>query len=164
MNKLFIAFAFLFMAVISCKKTDTTPTIPTTPITPTASGNYITTSIDGSPFDFSKTLTTSRSFSGGYYHMEIVGFSNTPSSKRFALWISSSSPIVAGTYGIAQGAYITYTEDGTYYSISSTPNPVAITISSISTTSVQGTFKGNLYYISSRPIKVLADGKFSATF
>jgi len=158
--KALFAACLLVIAFSSCKKDDT-DSIPS---------NSLTASIDGSSKSFNTALTGSLVTNGGAQGLQVVGFAGAAgSSDALYLGVSSDGQIVPGTYVEGQGAGIIFSlQSGAitnYTNAESTTNPISITITSITSTKVTGTFKGDLFIDgnSASAKKVLTSGTFSAT-
>jgi hypothetical protein len=134
----------------------------------TATGSNLSASISGTAVTFNNALVASNTSAGGFYGLQIVGFNGTAgTSDALYLLVYSPTPIAAGTYVDGQSASINYVVQSggtvTYSSAISPTNPISITITSINSTSVTGTFKGDVF-ASGNNKKVLTNGQFSVKF
>jgi hypothetical protein len=159
MKVLFAAFLCV-IAFTACKKDDT-DSIPS---------NTLSASIDGSSKTFNTALTGSLISNGGAQGLQVMGFAGAAgSSDALYLGVSSDGQIVPGTYVDGQGAGIIFSSQSgaitNYTNAESATNPISITITSITSTKVTGTFKGDLFVDgnSASAKKVLTSGTFSAT-
>ena len=160
MKKLFFVLAISTLTFSACKKGNDDG----------GTGNNLSASINGTTMTFNNSLVASNTSAGGAYGMQIVGFSGTPgTSDALYLVVYSSSAITPGTYVDGQSATISYNTQpaGTVYSNAlSATNPISITITSISSTNVSGTFKGDIFAGASisGAKKVLTNGQFNVKF
>ena len=160
MKKLLLFSACIILALSSCKK-DSPKTINSTGITAT---------IGGSDFNFSTAATAQVISVSGLYSIQIIGSNGTGSSAQgVSISIQSDKPIIKGTYSVADASPFT---DITYVENTSVSTPVSfssntvgtVTITSISSTNVQGTFSGVL--VSNQDItttQTLSNGKFNVS-
>jgi len=110
-----------------------------------------------------------QSSSGSIYTLQFYGYIGAGgASNELIGQIQAQSPITAMTYteeGTTEMAGLGYFifPSGTAYSNNhSATNPVTITITSITSTNVQGTFKGDIFNGADK--KVLASGTFNLNF
>lgn len=159
MRKLFIAVVIILLAAPSCKKSSGSNGIPV----------GINFKLDGA----SMTLNSARAVktsSGSIYSLQFYGYVGAGgASNELACQIQAQSgPITATTYTEGVGvdmvsiAYFIYSPYDAYQNNGSATNPVSITITSITSTNVQGTFKGDIS--NGFSTKVLANGTFNIDF
>lgn len=182
MKSLLFLISILVITISSCKKPDygyvdpynidwPGPPNPFPNFIPTPSFGGISASVNGTVTSFS---AVSKAQLSGSYHIHIGGVTGTSSLE---LDIQSPSPITAGVFtenaiagsSIATIHYSWYDPSGWRVAVpfNSTTNPVTIAITAIDSTSVQGTFKGDLKYTpssGSSTIKVIKDGVFDVRF
>lgn len=160
MRKIVFVLAICTLTFSACKKGNDS----------VATGNNLSVSINGTALTFNNALIASNTSAGGAYDLQIVGFNGTAgTSDALYLNVNSSSPIGPGTYVDGQTAEIGYAVQSggtvTYSNAMSPTNPISITITSINSTSVTGTFKGDLFSGStSSTKKVLTNGQFNVKF
>jgi hypothetical protein len=157
MRKLLIATAFILLITPSCKKKDSSG-LP--------AGVGFT--LDGSSVTLNFTRAV-KSSSGSIYTLQFYGFIGAQNaSNELEGQIQAQSPITAKTYTeagtteMAGLAYFIYSPYSFYQQFGSATNPVTITITTITDTNVQGTFKGDISNGTST--KVVAGGTFNINF
>ncbi len=165
-NLIFLS-AFLLVLFTSCKKENTNVAIGT-----------ISVSIDGTATTFNFGAKASVLPVTGGYGIQIQGNKRDPATSATNLTISvaSAAPITTGTYVENSGGNVVkidydfdyFLSTSTSSSYGSTTNPVTITITEINSTSVKGTFSGELQGagIGGGDLvkNVLADGVFYVSF
>jgi hypothetical protein len=162
MKKILLISACLVLVFSACKK-DSSKTITTTK-------TGITATIDGSDVDFSTGATAQAITSSGEYSIQIIGSTGSGSSaKGISVSIYSDKPIVKGTYlasDTLSSSYVIYVENAP----SSNPlsfiatSAEAVTITSISSTNIQGTFySGLLWDKDGITPRTLTNGKFNVS-
>jgi hypothetical protein len=149
MKKILLFSACVMLAFSSCKKS--APKITTS--------NTITANVGGSGLTFNSAVTGLLANSSGSYVLLITGATGTGSNAQvMSIAIDSENPIVKGTYTInsSTSSDATSFPQLSYVQSASTTNPVSftsdltgtnastVTITSISSTNVQGTFNGVL--------------------
>lgn len=160
------AVSLLALVFFSCKK-DGSGT--------TSGSGTITCTLDGVNVSFNVNAKAMRMNAGAEQSVQITGMQASGNSNQIAMVVTGSSAITAGTYSEndqnGNVAGINYIEAGNtypYVSYNSTTNPATITITAISSTSVQGSFKGDVYLMSSNGVtstkKVVTNGQFKVNF
>jgi hypothetical protein len=170
MKKILLFSACVMLAFSSCKKSDKNSS--------TAS-NTITVTVGSSNLSFNTAATAVLANSSGSYVLLVSGATGTGSNAQaISIAIDSENPIVKGTYTLNSSTSPDATSfpQISYVQSASTTNPVSftsditgtnastITITSISSTNVQGTFNGVL--VSDQDgttTKSVTDGKFNVT-
>jgi len=130
----------LLLVLFSCKKHSSTPNTVGT----------LTVTIGGKAQTFNVGAEAHLDHTGDFYSLGIIGVQSTTASNSLILTITSQAPITAKSYTDANSeAQMSYTmTSGSIYQDDGTGGTSAtITIKSISTTNVQGTFSGNLAII-----------------
>jgi hypothetical protein len=168
MRKIFILpiTLLLVITITSCKKS--------------SSGSVsgaITANIDGTPTSFNTEAQAVLTNAGGVYEVSIIGFQGAVStSNQIGIAVAGTSPITAGTYGdnpssnAPDDVSLTYTQQpgGYLYGASGTsPDTASVTITSISSTEVVGTFTGGMVLISGSTgtnSHTVTNGKFDVKF
>ncbi|HMG83354.1 MAG TPA: hypothetical protein VK559_10005 [Ferruginibacter sp.] len=162
MKKIFLFTTLALLIFASCKKSSS----------PITTNNTITASVDGVTY-------TCNTEPGNELYQDSTG---TNDWYRFDAWISDSNnvngfyiyfgklnqPLTTGTYG-AYGdsttqAYIEYDSTGQYWGSQTILNPATIKVTSISGSTIQGTFSGTVYLYedsTSANKKVITNGKFN---
>jgi hypothetical protein len=173
MKKLLLLSACVLLAFASCKK-DSSKII---------ASNTITATVGGSNINFSTTATGALVSDSGAYILEIGGLSGTSSSAQsIAVGLLSESPFVKGTYTFNKSTdpntitvipAIAYTgnlsgtdafESETVIDLqdSTISTSCTVTITSITSTNVQGTFSGLLVNDEDNTTtKTVTNGKFN---
>jgi hypothetical protein len=110
------------------------------------------------------------------YSIQVAGASaNSTTASAVTLMIVSNEPLAPGKFGFGdvddpdfaeKGGMIGYTPNGTDPFVSSPdgPNLTEITITSISSNSVQGTFKGNIFGFNASGTNVMEKSMTEGTF
>jgi hypothetical protein len=132
----------LLFALLSCKKSSTSPTSVT---------GTMTATINGTAQTFNVGAIANLQSAGGTYTLGMEGLSAASgSANSMIISITTTSPIVAGTYtASSSAANVSYTQANAnvyQYDGSSGSGP-SVVIKSISSTSVSGTFTGTLQLI-----------------
>ena len=140
--RLFLLPLCMLFVLTSCKKSSTSPTSVT---------GTMTATINGTAQTFNVGAIANLQSEGGTYTLGMEGLSATSSSANsMIISITSSTPIVAGTYTAASSqANVSYTEANTnvyQYDASSGSGP-SVVIKSISSAIVSGTFAGTVQLI-----------------
>ena len=167
MQKFFLLATCLFLLAVSCKKSS--PTQATTP-------DGISATIDGASVTFNTSVTASISETGGLHNLTVVGFRATEgNSDLLSVELNGDKAVGIGTYvwpltaTSTQMPVLTYNQfagSNVYVDDPAGAQPVTVTITSLSATSVSGTFSGNLLLNSGSSTttqKQITDGKFTAT-
>ncbi len=156
--------SFVFIA---CNKNSSSTTA--------VSNGTITATIDGTNVNFSTTAMAQRDSSNGLNSISIIGFVGSNSTpNEIILSVASPSPIGVNTYfetSASDKVNIWYTQYSgpnvynVYQDAGSATNPATITITSITATTVSGTFQGLLVNSSSpSQTKAIANGQFAVNF
>jgi hypothetical protein len=137
----------------------------------------ITATIDGANVSFNTNAKAIRADAGGAYSIQIMGFQGTGgNSNQIALAASDNSAIVAGIYnetmtGANGAGTVSYIQSGSsypYINNGSTTNPGTVTITEVTSTSVKGTFSGDVFLMTAGGIsttkKSITNGQFSVNF
>ncbi|RYG44870.1 MAG: hypothetical protein EOO01_18720 [Chitinophagaceae bacterium] len=139
---------------------------------------HISVKIDGVVQHFSMNAMAMRleQPSENMYALQIAGASeNSTTASAITLMIMSNEPLAPGKFGFGdlddpnfseKGGMIGFALNGTDAFISSPdgPNPTEITITSISSNSVQGTFKGNIFGFNPNGTNVVEKSMTEGTF
>jgi hypothetical protein len=162
MKKIIFISAILVSLLFSCKKDETDIPIGT-----------IKVDINGVAYTFSEQAKATRLLVTGGYGIQIQGNYRTNSTTNLTLSIVRPTPISTGTYieNTGSNPLVTIThctevivpcviQAVTFGSIS---NPVSITITEITGSSVRGNFKGELQ-TSSGTTETLSNGVFYVSF
>jgi len=160
MKALLFAAFFSAIALSSCKKDNND----------SVAGPNLSASFDGISTKFNNALVGSKSSTEGSYAFQVGGSEGTSgSSDVFYLLVTSNNPIAPGTYVDGQGAGIVYISQSggvtNYSNALSATNPISITVTSISSTHVTGTFKGDIFVDANNTLekKALTNGRFNVT-
>ena len=166
MRKLLILLVVLLM-ITSCKKTDTN----------TSTTAAISVDIDGVPTTFNTDAMAVQTNTYLNYSIVISGYQNTAlTSSLMSITIGGPSPITVGTYhDIYTGGDVVnlfrYTQQpgsGVYGTIGSGSDTATVTITSIDSTEIQGTFTAaqpQLLFGSTSPSNHdFSNGKFAVKF
>ncbi|MFI5161042.1 MAG: hypothetical protein ACHQHN_07175 [Sphingobacteriales bacterium] len=155
---LLLPLCVLFV-LTSCKKNSNT--------TGNTTGT-ITVNIDGTAQTFNVGATAHVDNTGGFYTLSLIGVQSASAANSIIVEVTNSSPIVAGTYtGTNSQADMSYTQvsGSAVYQFDGSNNAsnATITIKSISSTNVQGTFSGTLEIITGAGTssKILTNGTFN---
>lgn len=137
----------------------------------------ISCTIDGVNATFNILAKAIRADVPGAYSVQMIGYRATAvSSDQIAIGVSSFNQIAAATYnedGSANGGagFVNLVENGNaypYISYVSPTNPATITITAISSSSIQGTFKGDIFLTNASGVtttkKVITNGQFNVNF
>lgn len=162
MNKIFFLSAILVTLFFSCKKDDTDIPIGT-----------IKVDINGSSYTFNlQAKATTLTVTGGY-GIQIQGYYRNGSTTNLRFSIARPGAISTGTYteNAASNPLVLMTHCTEVIApcviranaYGSTSNPVSITITEITGSSVKGTFKGDLQ-VSTGTTEVLSNGVFHVSF
>jgi hypothetical protein len=132
--------------------------------------------MDGTNYMFNYSVIALQTNTSGAYSVQVIGFqAGGTGANQIALVIAGTSQITAGTYtedgSTTNVASVNFVQAGSaypYVSNNSNTNPVTVTVTSISSTSIQGTFKGDAFLLDSNGAtttkKVIANGQFSVNF
>ena len=161
-----IVFASLVLLLMSCKKnSDDNGAI---------AANSIQANIGGTTYNFNVSAKAIKMDGTGYHFISIAGAdANSATANVIGIIANSNVAVTTGTYNendavnFGSLSYsVNISSGNTYTDAGSTTNPVIVTITSLTGTSVQGTFKGDIYLGSSTSgtKKVVADGKFNVPF
>jgi hypothetical protein len=158
MKKILLFSACVLLVFSACKKDSAK----------TATSTSITATIGSSNLNFSTAAVAQVISSNGIYAIQIIGSNGTGSSAQgVSIDIQSDKPIVKGTYSVTDTSSFT---DITYVENPSVSTPVSfssstigtVTITSISSTNVQGTFSGTLVSNQDNTTtQTLSNGKFN---
>ncbi len=167
MQKFLLLATCVFFLSVSCKKSSSTPA--TTP-------DGISATIDGASVTFNTSVTASVSEAGGIHNLTVVGFHAAEgNSDLLSVEIDGDKAVGIGTYvwpltaTSTQMPVLTYNQfvgSNVYVNDASGAQPVTVTITSLSATSVSGTFSGTILLNSGSSTttkKQITDGKFTAT-
>jgi len=162
MQKIFFLALVLFLAFVSCKKDSSS----------TSSGS-ISATVNDTSATFNNSALAINTTANGVYGISITGFADN--SNQISINISGPNPVTTGTYsfstrgtgdqlsmGYSIPPNITYIQDST-----STANYATVVITAISSTSVQGTFTGDLKLFSGTSVvktKSVTNGTFNVKF
>jgi len=144
-------------------------------------GGVITADIDGAPIsfsnttDFSNNVTAVQTYASGYYQIDITGVippvQAITGSDKILISIGGTVPITAGTYNdewSSQPVYggIGYVPVGTqlgyeYTGTGISPYIATVTITSIDSSHIQGTFSGTVLLQLGTATHVITNGRFS---
>lgn len=155
---LFLLPVCLLLVLSSCSKKSTP--------SPSVTGTF-TVTINGTPETFNVGAVAQAVSSDGSYNLTLLGTQSASVTNSMYIAITSFSPIIAGTYtGAGSDAAMSYhLASGAVYQYADDDAAAfsTVTIKSISSTNVQGTFSGNLNLISgSGPAtQTLTNGTFN---
>ena len=146
----------LLMVLSSCKKHSSSANVAGT----------ITVTINGTSQTFNLGAVAHVDHTGDFYSLSLIGVQSTSVANSIIAEVTTSSPIIAGTYTAANSqADISYTlASGSIYQYDGTEGSNAtIVIKSISSTNVQGTFSGTLKIITGdgAATQTLTNGTFN---
>ena len=141
MKKLFFLPVIVLFALSSCKKSSSS----------SAALGTINATIDGTATTFNTEATAVQSGTSGAYSLIIIGFQGAAgTSSTLDITLGSSVPFAAGTLysdtttsangNLAEIAYVQQPGEYEYSDVLS--GPVDVTITNITSTTVQGTFSG----------------------
>ena len=157
--KLLLVAACVLLIVSSCKKSSNKPT--------NAVGT-ITVNIDGAAQTFNVGATAHVDNTGGFYSLALIGIQSAATANSVIVEVTSDSPIVARAYtGTNSEADMSYTQvsGSAVYQFDGSNNAsnATITVKSITSTNVQGTFSGTLELINGTgaATKTLTSGTFN---
>jgi hypothetical protein len=169
MQKALLLLACVCALFISCKKSSSTP-VPV----PTPDG--ISAMIDGANVTFNTSVTASITESGGIHNLAVVGFkAEEGNSDLISIEVNGDKAAGIGTYDwpltgsstlMPVLSYNEHTGGNVYVDDAAGVHPVTVSITSLSATSVSGTFSGTIVLTtgsSSTTQKVITNGKFTAT-
>ena len=150
----------VLLVVSSCKKSSNKPT---------STVGTITVNIDGAAQTFNVGATAHVDNTSGFYSLSLIGIQSATVAKSVIVEVTSSSAIVGGTTytGTNSQADMSYTQvsGGAIYQFdgSNSASNATITVKSISSTNVQGTFSGTLELITGTGAtsKALTNGTFN---
>lgn len=155
--------ALIAITLFSCNKSSNTAS---------SSSNSITAIIDGVSTTFNIHPTAIKITNSGVNDLSISGLQdNSTNANVIGIVISGSNPITNGTYtssninNMGGISYLTNTSD--YYMTTGAPESLGtVTINSITNTSVEGTFSGNVEYncCGTPSIKSVSNGHFKVNF
>lgn len=165
MKNSFVLGACLILLLSSCSKD-----------TKVSASGSITGNIDGTGTSFNNNVKAARIDVGGTYSITILGFQDEGASNRISIMVTSPQPIASGVYsessssGNKVGA-ISYVQAGSsspYVNNNSQTNPHTVTITSVNSTSIQGTFSGDVFLTNGSGVtttkKVITKGQFDVKF
>lgn len=171
MKKILLFSACVMLAFASCKKSDKNAP---------AASNTITATVGGTDTKFNTRVTGIIENSQGFYNLLVTGASSTGSNAQvMAISMLSQKPIAKGTYildsstdpnattipdldytpNISSSSSLDFATDPTGQNSATT----TITITSISSTNIQGTFSGLLLGSDYVAMKSITNGTFNAT-
>jgi hypothetical protein len=160
MKKLKLLLPFCVLLVLfSCKKQSSSPTSAT---------GTITATVDGTSQTFNVGATGHLDSSTGINDLSMIGLSGTAAgANSMIILVTSTGPIVAGTYaGSGSQGDLSYTMGSGLvyqYDDSAIISNATVIITSISSTTVKGTFSGSLVLVSGNgaATKTLTNGTFN---
>jgi hypothetical protein len=168
MKKLLLFSACVMLAFSSCsKKKDNSP----------SATNTITANVAGTDTKFNTTVTGVLASGQGAYDLAITGLTGTgTSAQSLSISIGSQNPIVKGTYTLNSStssdatsfpdlvyeANLSGSSSAEFATDFTGTNATTITITSITSTNVQGTFNGVLVG-DGNTTKSITSGTFNAT-
>jgi hypothetical protein len=170
MRKILFPLAILLM-FCGCKPEDML-----TPINGGGGGGgtgSLQVSMDGTNTTFNTSAIAALSNTSGFFTLQMLGFNGAAgTSSTLQVAVIRSSAIATGTYSetnttgdVVSVIYHDVSTSKTYQNFASATNPLTITITALSSTSVQGTFQGDIFDISSLTTKkVLTSGSFNLHF
>lgn len=137
--------------------------------------NTIVADIDGTTETFNNTVVGVKLTTSGIYSIAVSGFHGDANSDRMSIIVGGPNAVTTGTFKFDQpagqnGAVIVYTlaggSDGYGPADLGGPDPILVTITSLTATNIQGTFSGTLALDDgSSPVhKVVANGKFNVNY
>jgi hypothetical protein len=168
MRRFLLAGISLVLIFSSCKKKQQE-------VTPAST---ITATIDGTPMDFSASVSGGKGTTAAVTTIHVLGASNsglTPTTIAVAISSADANALQLGTYTYSTAnlhptvfPIITYSnpaDNGPYTTDAYGVQVTTVTITALSSTNVQGTFSGTL----TRPTtdattKTITDGKFNVYF
>jgi len=166
MRKIFIVPLVLLLAITSCKKDNTTTSVTAT----------ITADIDGVTTTFNTDAIAIKTNLSGTYAIAIAGYQGTAlTSSQISIGIGGTDAVTTGAYDDVPSAApdevsLVYTQQpgsGVYGAIGSGSDTAKVTITSISSTQIQGTFSGGVVLTSgstSPSSHIITNGRFTVTF
>ncbi len=135
----------------------------------------ITFKVDGKDITYKTYVNAVKNEGADNYLVAIVGIKSPtdPEGENIFINLNSNSAITAGTYhekALNENAAVIYyknDKDEQYLTIESPANPTIVTVTSISDNSIQGTFKGELFFMSGASVDfdktiAISEGKFNA--
>jgi len=168
MKKILLFLACVMRALSSCsKKNDNTP----------SATNTITANVAGTATRFNTSVTGVLASSQGAYDLAVTGLTGTgTSAQSISISIGSQGPIVKGTYTLNSStssdatsfpdlvyeANLSGSSSAEFATDFTGANETTVTITSISSTNVQGTFSGVLVG-DGNTTKSITSGTFNAT-
>jgi hypothetical protein len=160
MKKILLLAGLMIIVLSSCKKTKTASTV-----------YQITATINGKDYVFNKNISFDTSFSSGDAEVDIAAFDKDSNQLYFN--IETLGSLHAITYkdsldGISELGFGFQKASGAeYIPLENALDPFTITFTSITKTSIAGTFEGNIYPIGSMgadttqaPL-IVTNGKFN---
>jgi hypothetical protein len=172
MKKLF-AIAVLGLVLVSCKKSSS------------GGGPSISATLSDTSFSFNQGFEGTVYNDGKEVEIWSANTTNAATAKEFYLQLRSNTALTAGVYTDTANLYIplptisrhaslrvepyagsTGPIDYDFYTIGLVSNPFTVTITSITPTSIQGTFSGKLYLdgdstTTADSIRVITNGRFN---
>lgn len=164
MRKLSFIILLALLAFVSCKKDGSAP-----------GGGTISATVGGKDETFNNISVAKNTSAAGQYSLYFAGSADTSATADIiSITIDGSMPVATGTYSsfhtpmdnyfpgmvYKTGGADTYSEDinGLY--------PITITITSLSSKNVQGTFSGALVLYAGTGVanKIITNGKFNVNF
>jgi hypothetical protein len=149
---------FVLVVLSACKKHSST----------TNTTGTITVNIDGAAQTFNVGATAHVDNTSGFYSLSLIGIQSASTANSIIVEVTSDSPIVARAYtGTNSEADMSYTQvsgNAIYqFDGSNSASNATITVKSISSTNVQGTFSGTLELINGTGAtsKTLTSGTFN---
>ncbi len=144
----------------------------------TVAEGTITFKVDGQDITYKTYAAAVKNSGEENTQVSIIGAENTSETgSAIVIILSSTSEITTGAYHEkahgGKAAMITFKksgEDSPYITIDSPANPTVVDITSITGTSIQGTFKGDIFFIEGGAgadfdeKAVISEGKFNLTF
>jgi len=164
-----ICIAFIFC---SCGKKSTPTPAPAVPV----KGIYATIDGKNSTFNYKDSILFAHN---SFYQLEVTGYNaaGSDTSIVFGFGITSTSPLIVGTYALTGSPTVIYlyyqaTAANSYYrsysANASSIYPASITITAVSNNNIQGTFSGTFIVNggSGNPnnLSVITNGKFDLDY
>ena len=149
------------LALFSCKKDGSSP-------------STISADVNGTPETFNTNAAAVSLISGGFNNLTVSGFSGAASSSdEIDVTVGGANAIGTGTFvfnptdGSDGAVMLLKLAGGASFRVNpAASKPLSVTISSITASTVQGTFSGSLYSINGTDttFKTVTNGQFSANY
>jgi hypothetical protein len=162
--KIIIAIALLVLIMTSCKKNDTSSTSPSSlPL------NTITATIEGTNYTFNTLIddTTYNNWDSlGIQIIFMSAFDKSLNTINLSIQGYGDNPVTTQTYtqsGFYEPLYLVINKE--FYGMTKRtiePHPVSFTITSISSTTIEGKFSGDIYlnYDTTKTPLLITNGAF----